>query len=275
VKQENIFAKAGDNVKKILFPLLLVALIPSAALAYTDEYGIWRLDPPAIEQFNGITINGKTAEQTMKSARLALVDKLDAEISNAIDISNEAVNRFNALLAQDKAMRHITEQSPAYTLSDPYDFIDLGSCVVHWLTENGKTLTCEHYSKSEMQKHAQIFNECNAAWEDLNTKRNKANNMNTAEYVNPFIRDAVFKALKPFYEQKAANMASEIAQRNSRIKSITCKNYDIEVLSPGIMGFCRQKNICRLAAIKNKNDILEISCACGHPLEQHEIKYKK
>lgn len=71
----------------------------------------------------------------MKSARLALVDKLDAEISNAIDISNEAVNRFNALLAQDKAMRHITEQSPAYTLSDPYDFIDLGSCVVHWLTE--------------------------------------------------------------------------------------------------------------------------------------------
>lgn len=92
-----------------------------------------------------------------------------------------------------------------------------------------------------MQKHAQIFNECNAAWEDLNTKRNKANNMNTAEYVNPFIRDAVFKALKPFYEQKAANMASEIAQRNSRIKSITCKNYDIEVLSPGIMGFCRQK----------------------------------
>lgn len=59
MKQENIFTKAGDNVKKILFSLLLVALVPSAALAYTDEYGIWRLDPPAIEQFNGITINGK------------------------------------------------------------------------------------------------------------------------------------------------------------------------------------------------------------------------
>lgn len=262
-------------MKKILLALFLVALVPNVAMAATDANGFWKLDDPVLSQFDGIVINGQTASEVQSATRKSTWQKYYAESEAALADSNAAVEKFNSLIREDKALRHITEQTSGTYYTDPYDFMVVGSRVLHWLTEDWKILTCEHYSKAEVQYHAKIFNAACVAWDEYQEKNRKFTKIDTLDYVNNMFRSAVSKAMEPFYEQKAANMANEIAQRNSKIKSITCKNYEIEVLRPGIMGFCRQKNICRLAAIKNKNDILEISCACGHPLEQHEIKYKK
>lgn len=66
MKQENIFTKAGDNVKKILFSLLLVALVPNIAIAHEFKTP---LASGVVAQFDDIIINGQTANEAFSSTK--------------------------------------------------------------------------------------------------------------------------------------------------------------------------------------------------------------
>ena len=256
--------------KIVLFILMLIAVC-SNAYAEDGTKKFWDVDEKIIAQFEGIVIDGKTAVQAHSEIKNKTRDGLIKEYEDLLAATEEARKAFNSLWYKENAMRDISEQRPViYKVSDPYDFIDLGYCVVHWLTVDYKILTCSHKTRSEMQKHAQVFIEMNTAWEDYNKKKHKLENVNSLEHINKVFRTEIPKFLPPYYEQKIINMTPEVEKVNASIKRITC--------SASIQQYpfrCKGLKKCKMTPVINSEGIIEIGCACGHSLELHTIKYNK
>ena len=124
MKQENIFTKAGDNVKKILFSLLLVALVPSSAMAHEFTTP---LAHGVVSQFDGIIINGQTLNEAFRSNKQEIIDAAQAAVDVNNAKMNEAWNKYNAKYKQERAMANIVSRMNAYGGNNSYNYLPTAS----------------------------------------------------------------------------------------------------------------------------------------------------
>ena len=91
-------------MKKILFALLLAAFVPNVALAHEFKTP---LASGVVAQFDGIIINGQTANEAFSSTKQKMLDSVQAAIDANNASMDEAWNKYNAKYRQERAMANI------------------------------------------------------------------------------------------------------------------------------------------------------------------------
>lgn len=271
-------------MKKILFALLLVALVPNSAMAHEFKTP---LAHGVVSQFDGIIINGQTLNEAFRSNKQEIIDAAQAAVDVNNAKMNEAWNKYNAKYKQERAMANIVSRMNAYGGNNSYNYLPTAGGYIHWLALQGTEEGCFHTSVAALEQHAALFEERVELWFDYISKKQ------TATYEEDKIIDAtthkyINKILAPFAEVKEAKILAEAKDQNEKIKDYNCRVVvGTKINTLGAIGsifgigtsgasskLCKDEKRCKLLPIYN-NDILELGCACGHPLSNHKFKYKK
>ena len=257
-------------MKKILFALLLTALVPNIAIAHEFKTP---LASGVVAQFDGIIINGQTANEAFSSTKQKTLDSVQAAIDANNASMNEAWNKYNAKYRQERAMANIVSRMNAYGGNNSYNYLPTAGGYIHWLALQGTEEGCFHTSVAALEQH--INKKQTATFEE-----DKIINAISHKYVN--------EILAPFAKAKEERILAEAEEQNEKIKDYNCRVVvGTKINTLGAIGsifgigtsgasnkLCKDEKKCKLLPIYN-NDILELGCACCHPLSDHKFKYKK
>ena len=244
-------------------------------------------NPASISQFDGITINGKTAQQALDEAYNKALSAANASLENAYKEHNEKIAKYNALTKEDEQLSNITARLTNTIHSNPSEFIRVGDAYVHWLSNGMYEDTCKHYSYEEMQRHTAVHeSRIDLYWSIVNEKDSLERKGKTAgreAYVK-----CINEALTPFIDIKVNELRQKADDLHMRIKDYNCREPVGQKLETNVLGallggpsqrvanrYCKEFNRCHFRAGLNKNNMVDIICDCGHPVESHKYKLNK
>lgn len=242
-------------MKKILFPLLLVALIPSTALAHEFKTP---MEKPVVAQFDGIVINGKTVQQTLVDAeyesRQRSLDYLNHLKENCLRHTQE----YKTLGEQERALAHVIYKFEVSSSSyNPHNATLENGQYIHYLPWPGLVEKCQHSNSAELQRHASLFGRRLAAYNALMDEVADVKARSDKHYLE-VCHELGNKAIAPYAAQKEAEIEAEAYKKNQSIDWMRCSKCFTH---------------CEYTFVY-KNDLLELGCICGHLTSDHQIKYK-
>lgn len=271
-------------MKKILFALLLAAFVPNIAIAHEFKTP---LASGVVAQFDDIIINGQTANEAFSSTKQKMLDSVQAAIDANNASMNEAWNKYNAKYKQERAMANIVSRMNAYGGNNSYNYLPTAGGYIHWLALQGTEEGCFHTSVAALEQHATLFEERVELWFDYINKKQTAT-FDEDKIINAMTHKYVNEILVPFAKAKEEKILAEAEEQNEKIKDYNCRVVvGTKINTLGAIGsifgigtsgasskLCKDEKKCKILPIYN-NDILELGCACGHPLSDHKFKYKK
>lgn len=228
-----------------------------------------------IKQFDGIVINGITAETAYREAYNSAVDEANNAAAKVTDEYNNGIlEKYNNMAILNEKMSNITARTSYFTHSSPYDFINVGGAYIHWLSYDDREETCKHYSYEEMEKHASVFTEMNKLWYMLVKEKRTLRERGDSASIS-VMSNAVSKALAPYVDIKLKEYTQKAEDYNNRMKDYNCRAR----VTPypqlqGIVKYCKDFHRCYFRAGFDQNDIIGIHCDCGHLLYEHKYKLK-
>lgn len=262
--------------QKLLVIVTILLMIPNLSLAAHT----FRLDdnfkflPGVLFQFDGIVINGITAEKAAASAYDGAVDSGNLAIQKVYDEFNNGIREKYANMAiLNKELSNITGRSSYNSFySNPYDFIKVGNAYIHRLSYDNRDETCEHYSLEELQRHASVFTEMSKLWvEYIKQERTLKSRGDAAG--RAVVEKAVSDALAPYVDIKMKEVEKRAEEYNKNIKNIKCNakiTYNPQF--PALTGYCKERKLCHFKAGFRQNDLIDVICDCGHTVEYHHFK---
>ena len=262
--------------KKLLTILAIMLMIPNLSIAahsfkLDDKF---QLQPGVITQFDGIVINGITAEKAAKDALYGAVPNADKAIAQVYDEFNNGIRvKYNNIERLNIELSNITGRSSYFThTSNPYDFIKVGNKYIHWLSYPDSEETCDHYSYEEMQRHASTFVERMKLWVELKKEERTLESRGNAAG-RAVLETAVSNALAPYVDVKLKEYEKKANDYNTNIKKIKCyAKIMYNPQYPALTGYCKERKICHFRAGFKQNDLIDVICECGHSLENHSFK---
>jgi len=231
-----------------------------------------------IGQFDGYTINGKTAKEIAEP----IIQKSNEDGTKQLNTRNaeydRIANEYNKISTEEIACRDvIARMTSPYASSNPYDFIKVGNTYIHWLSDGTVDITCRHYSLNDLENHAKLFSRKEELYLDAINAKQNINRDKITKDTNDITLMNVKEALKPFYNLKREKLSASLPAKNSEIGKITCT-----AIIPGSVenGIFHPTHVCDAAVHKiviaeNNDGILGYTCSCGHSLELHQITYNK
>ena len=262
--------------QKLLVIVTILLMIPNLSLAAHT----FRLDdnfkflPGVLFQFDGIVINGITAEKAANDAWNGAAPSADKAIAQVYDEFNNGIRvRYNNIENLNIELSNITGRSSYYThSSNPYDFIKVGNKYIHWLSYPDSEETCEHYSHEEMQRHASVFVERMKLWVELKKEERTLKSRGDAAG-RAVLEKAVSDALAPYVDVQMKEVEKRAEDYNKNIKNIKCNakiTYNPQY--PALTGYCKERKLCHFKAGFRQNDLIDVVCDCGHTVEYHHFK---
>lgn len=175
----------------------------------------------------------------------------------------------------------------AYGGNNSYNYLPTAGGYIHWLALQGTEEGCFHTSVAALEQHATLFEERVELWFDYINKKQTAT-FDEDKIINAMTHKYVNEILVPFAKAKEEKILAEAEEQNEKIKDYNCRVVvGTKINTLGAIGsifgigtsgasnkLCKDEKKCKLLPIYN-NDILELGCACGHPLSDHKFKYKK
>jgi hypothetical protein len=264
-----------------------------AELQRFPMYGEHQLEESAMfTQLRGITVNGLTAEQARDKAYAAARQ----EASQYLGSEEALKSHFNAMAKTQKVqelgkrheeLSHITARSSYKRHKTPFDFVEVMGDYMHWIPGTASELTCEHRSYSELKEHAEVYTALlMVRMMILQNPQQMDSYMNTKDKVKEIFSKHYDTALKPFYEAKKAEMATEADRLNRNMKDYNCRAVlDIKeneaAYIPVLGGFfprakttyCKSRKKCKFY-ISEAGGVLKMACECGHEIREHQYKLK-
>lgn len=266
-------------VKVFVLSIMLLIYMSGIAVAKSAVH-------PAIAQFDGYIINGRSASQ-VESALLDEAAKVEmAENNRIIATYNASVNQYNELRQSELDQRNIVAQMSYDLNTNPYDFIDIGPYATHWLSINGSELTCRHSSVNGTQVHAKTFMDLKKAFREVEKNRIAIEDMkrNEGTIGKNYARNNFHESFAPFYEKKRDELLPELQKKEAGLTEVDCKVVLEKIENPlwGYVPFvgrtkdltCKTSKKCKIAIIEDAQFVLQVGCTCGHALTEHKLKYK-
>lgn len=271
-------------MKKLII-LLMLAGFPGQCFA--NHTFATPLKPNILNQFNGIVINGQTAQEAVTAIQPQIKKTTNAAIYAGEAYLGQYADKYNDLTRRERAMADISSRMQAYAYTSPYEYISTVGGYMHWLAFLGVEEGCFHTSVQALETHAALFEQRVDAYfkyEDVKNERAKIAETLSQDMEHKYINEV----LAPFVEAKELTYAEQLKAANESIKDYNCRaqvgtKVDTVGAIASIFGFassgtktkyCKDNKHCKLIA-DWEDDILTTKCTCGHPISEHKIKYRQ
>lgn len=272
-------------MKKMFLTLAFAIILPTTSFA-SHEFTT-PLAPGVLDQFDGIVINGQTAQEAVTAIQPQIKKTTNASIYAGQAYLEQYADKYNELTKRERAMADISSRMQAYAYTSPYEYISTAGGYMHWLAFLGIEEGCFHTSVQALEAHAALFEQRVDAYfkyEDVKNERAKIAETLPQDVEHKYINDV----LAPFVEAKELAYAEKLKATNESIKDYNCRvevgtKVDTVGAIASIFGiassgtkikYCKDDKNCHFIPIWNK-DILTTGCTCGHSISDHHIKYKK
>ena len=272
-------------MKKMFLTLAFAIILPTTSFA-SHEFTT-PLTLGVLDQFDGIVINGQTAQETVTAIQPQIKKTTNAAIYAGQAYLGQYADKYNDITRRERAMADITSRMQAHAYTSPYEYMSTVGGYIHWLAFLGVEEGCFHTSVQALETHAALFEQRVDAYfkyEDVKNERAKIAETLPQSTEHKYINEV----LAPFVEAKEIAYAEQLKAANESIKDYNCRaqvgtKVDTVGAIASIFGFassgtktkyCKDNKRCKLIA-DWEDDILTTKCTCGHAIAEHKIKYKQ